>query len=45
MTILSRPQEADLLTFEENHPAYINPVLASAEFVSKVSRHYVLYDS
>jgi hypothetical protein len=42
MTILSlnRPQEVDLLTFE-NHPGYppdaVNPVVASAEFVLKVS--------
>jgi hypothetical protein len=45
MTIL---KEADLLTFEENHPAYIqgavNPVLASAEFVLRVS-HLSFNDS
>lgn len=40
MTILSRSQEGDLLTFE-NHYGYIgdaiNPVVASAEFVLNVS--------
>lgn len=40
MTILSRIQEGDLLTFE-NHYGYahdaINPVVASAEFVLEVS--------
>jgi hypothetical protein len=39
MTILSRPQEGDLLTFE-NHYGYtqdaVNPVIPSAEFVLKV---------
>jgi hypothetical protein len=39
MTILSRPQEGDLLTFE-NHYGYtsdaVNPVVTSAEFVLKV---------
>jgi hypothetical protein len=41
MTILSRPQEGDLLTFENHYgytPDSINPVVASAEFVLKV-RH------
>ncbi|KAI0249060.1 hypothetical protein BJV78DRAFT_1276328 [Lactifluus subvellereus] len=36
MTVLSRPQEADLLTYENHYgcaPDTINPVVASAEFV------------